>query len=217
MSDSYLTIALSEDEMNRCKEFSLKSAMTQQAVEFGQKNTKPRDTKEIARDNMIGKMAEVAVNKMLRRDFGIHYPVNFDIYGRGEWDDCDVQIRSWSIDIKSTRVGRWLLIELNKLRMRQRQSIDNIPDAIFMCRTRWDMEKDEPTGSVELIGCTSINNLVKNGTRIKRGSLLPNTSVKMMADNFGIRIDELNHDWEQIISHMLVSNPPQHYLIPNSF
>ena len=84
MSDSYLTIALSEDEMNKCKEFSLKSAMTQQAVEFGQKNTKPRDTKEIARDNMIGKMAEVAVNKMLRRDFGIHYPVNFDIYGRGE-------------------------------------------------------------------------------------------------------------------------------------
>ena len=91
---NYTVITLTPDEMQKCIEFSQKSAETQQDIEFGQKDTKPRPTKEIARDNLIGKMAEVAVLRMLREKYGIHYPVNYEIYPRGEWDDCDVKIVS---------------------------------------------------------------------------------------------------------------------------
>lgn len=131
---NYTVITLTPDEMQKCIEFSKKSAETQQAIEFGQKDTKPRPKEEIARDNLIGKMAEVAVLRMLREKYGIHYPVNYEIYPRGEWDDCDVKIGGWSIDIKSTRSGKWLLFETSKLQMRQNQKINNL-DALIMCRT----------------------------------------------------------------------------------
>ncbi len=77
------TIVLSAYDMERCVAFSKKSAESQQAIEFGQSDTVPRIPKEIARDNLIGKMAEVAVANMLREDFNLHYAVNFDIYPRG--------------------------------------------------------------------------------------------------------------------------------------
>ena len=122
----YKTLTLTEDEMRKCTVFSNKSAETQQAIEFGQKDTKARLVKEIARDNLIGKMAEVAVARMLRDEYRIHVPVIFDIYPRGEWDDCDIQIKTWTIDIKSTRTGRWLLFETGKLNMRVNQEIKTI-------------------------------------------------------------------------------------------
>lgn len=106
-------------------------------------------------------MAEVAVSRMLREEYGIHFPVNFDIYPRGEWDDCDVQIKAWTIDIKSTRSGKWLLFETSKLKMRQNQKINNLPDAVIMCRTPWDRDNDKPRGSVELIGAISVYALLK--------------------------------------------------------
>ena len=59
-------ITLSSFEMKQCRDFSLESAESQQPIEFGQHDTKPRSKKEIARDNLIGKMAEVGVAKMLQ-------------------------------------------------------------------------------------------------------------------------------------------------------
>lgn len=150
------TIVLSQYDMQRCVDFSKESAKSQQAIEFGQSDTVPRRIAEIARDNLIGKMAEVATTHMLREDFGLHFTVNFDIYPRGEWDDFDVQINGWNVDIKSTRTGQWLLFEVDKLRMRQNQKYNNLPDAIFMCRTPWNRELDEPKGAVKLIGAVSL-------------------------------------------------------------
>ena len=60
-------ILLSQDELERCMEFSQRSAPNQQAIEFGQRSTKARGTREIARDNLIGKIAEVAFSKMMRK------------------------------------------------------------------------------------------------------------------------------------------------------
>ena len=62
-----------------CVQFSNESAKSQQDIEFGQRNTAPRSIKEIARDNLIGKMAEVAVVKMLREDYQLHLPINYEI------------------------------------------------------------------------------------------------------------------------------------------
>ena len=206
----YKVITLTSDEMQKCIDFSNKSAETQQDIEFGQKDTQPRPMQEIARDNLIGKMAEVAVARMLREEFGIHYSVNFEIYPRGEWDDCDVQVKSWSVDIKSTRSGHWLLFEKSKLKMRQNQKINNLPDAVFMCSTPWGRDNDVPIGNVELIGAISLKTLLSNNEKVKhlkKGEFIPNTKAKLQADNLAVNFNDLNHDWKQIIAYM-VNNPP---------
>ena len=71
-------IVLSEYELEKCKKFSIKSAKNQQAIEFGQSDTKARSETEIARDNLIGKMAEVAFARMLKEDFEIDIPLDFN-------------------------------------------------------------------------------------------------------------------------------------------
>lgn len=205
------TIVLSAYDMARCIAFSKKSAESQQAIEFGQSDTVPRKTAEIARDNLIGKMAEVAVTRMLREDFNLHFTVNFDIYPRGEWDDFDVQINGWNVDIKSTRTGKWLLFEVDKLRMRKNQKNNNLPDAIFMCRTPWNRETDEPIGNVELIGAVSLGYLLSNNPTVKRlnkGDFIPNTRTSLQADNYGIHFDNIKSDWASIIPYMLHNSPP---------
>lgn len=65
-------IRLSQEELDRCIEFAKKSAPNQQAIEFGQRTTKPRGTNEIARDNLIGKIAEVAFSKMMKENYNIN-------------------------------------------------------------------------------------------------------------------------------------------------
>ena len=208
---NYIVITLTPDEMQKCIEFSQKSAETQQDIEFGQKDTKPRPTKEIARDNLIGKMAEVAVLRMLREKYGIHYPVNYEIYPRGEWDDCDVKIGGWSIDIKSTRIGKWLLFETNKLKMRQSQKINNL-DALIMCKTPWNMDKDEPIGTVELIGLISMKKLLSSDPKVKhlkKGDFIPNTKSKLQAENLAVAFDDLEHNWDMMIDYMTKNPPPK--------
>ncbi len=210
--ERYKIITLTPDEMQKCITFSEESAKSQQQIEFGQKDTKARSVKEIARDNLIGKMAEVAVSRMLREEYGIHFPVNFDIYPRGEWDDCDVQIKAWTIDIKSTRSGKWLLFETSKLKMRQNQKINNLPDAVIMCRTPWDRDNDKPRGSVELIGAISVYALLKNSNNkvifLKKHDFIPNTKTKLQADNLAIQFEDINHDWDKIIDYMVKNMPP---------
>lgn len=208
---NYTVITLTPDEMQKCVDFSQKSAETQQDIEFGQKDTKPRPTKEIARDNLIGKMAEVAVLRMLREKYGIHYPVNYEIYPRGEWDDCDVKIGGWSIDIKSTRSGKWLLFETSKLKMRQNQKINNL-DALIMCRTPWDRDKDAPKGSVELIGLISMKKLLSADPivkHLKKGDCIPNTNARLQAENLAVAFDDLEHNWDMMIDYMTKNPPPK--------
>lgn len=208
---NYTVITLTPDEMQKCIEFSKKSAETQQDIEFGQKDTKPRQTEEIARDNLIGKMAEVAVLRMLREKYGIHYPVNYEIYPRGEWDDCDVKIGGWSIDIKSTRIEKWLLFETNKLKMRQSQKINNL-DALIMCKTPWNMDKDEPKGTVELIGLISMKKLLSSDPKVKhlkKGDFIPNTKSKLQAENLAVAFDDLEHNWDMMIDYMTNNPPPK--------
>lgn len=209
--NKYKTVTLTPDEMKKCIDFSNDSAKSQQDIEFGQKDTKPRPPQEIARDNLIGKMAEVVVIRMLREEFNIHESVNFDIYPRGEWDDCDVRIYKWSVDIKSTRNGNWLLFETSKLKMRQNQVINNLPDVVFMCRTPWNRDSDLPIGTVELIGAISLEKLLSKDPKVihlKKGDFIPNTNARLQAENLAVKFDDLSHDWTKIIKYMVENNPP---------
>lgn len=211
-------ITLTPDELQKCKEFSIKSAKSQQAIEFGQSDTKARSISEIARDNLIGKMAEVAFACMLKEDFDIDIPLDFNVYARGKWDDNDLIINGWNIDIKSTRIGHWLLIEWSKLNFRQKQG--ELPHAFFMCKTAWDMDKDEPLGTVDLVGSISLNKLKAGAPHvhtIRKGELLPGTRTHLQADNFGVRFKNLNHNWSEVISYILEHEPPVLDTYPNPY
>lgn len=76
-------IRLSQEELDRCIEFSKKNAPSQQAIEIGQRTTEPRGTNEIARDNLIGKIAEVAFSKRMKENYSINVPLDFNNYPRG--------------------------------------------------------------------------------------------------------------------------------------
>lgn len=214
----YKTITLTAEELQKSKDFSVRSAQTQQAIEFGQSDTKARDISEIARDNMIGKMAEIAFSRMLKEDFNIEIPIDFEVYERGKWDDNDMIINGWNIDIKSTRIGHWLLIEWSKLNFRQKQG--KLPHAFFMCKTQWDTEHDAPLGTVELVGSISLNRLVANQPHvhsIRKGERLPGTRAFLQADNFGVKFEYLNSNWNEVINYILENPAPDLSMYPNPY
>lgn len=60
-----MIIDLSKSEIDKFIEFSNKYAKNQEKVEFRQLNTTTRSERRIIRDNLIGKVAEVAVSSMI--------------------------------------------------------------------------------------------------------------------------------------------------------
>ena len=199
------TVELTDYEFTLCGLFSHESAKTQQKIEFGQKTTVPRSVREIERDNMIGKMAEVAVAKTLHKDFGLHLPVNYEVYPRGECDDNDIVINNWSLDIKSTRRGRFLMLEYAKVNYRLESG--TMPDVVVACKTPWNEREDRPEGKrVDVIGCISTKRLVNPKSadvyRLRAGECIPGTMCRLQAGNYAVRFDKLS-DFHDSVEWML--------------
>lgn len=204
-----MKIKLSNEEIEFCLEFSKKCAKNQQDIEFGQHDTKARSKSEIARDNLIGKLAEVAFASFLQKNYNITAQLDFEYYPRGVWDGQDVEINSWRIDVKGTRPGaEWLLVEWNKLNFRKKE---NRPSHVYvMAIVGWDRKNDIPNGEVELIGYAYLEQLNNNisGTYIlRKGKKLPGKNVYLQADNYGIPFRLLKKDWSALINKMQSSSP----------
>lgn len=204
-------IVLTDAEMDKCREFSRISAASQQAIEFGQHTTKARPEKEIARDNLIGKMAEVAFSKMMKENYGVDVPLDFNYYPRGQWDGQDAEINGWRIDVKGTRSGgRWMLIEWNKLDFWQR---DNNPSHLFVMFTvDWDRSADQPTGEVSYQGAASLAKLkesVPTTVVLRKGAVIPGTQTHLQADNYGIRFGDLYKHLNHLVKFLLKAPPEQ--------
>jgi len=198
-------IVLTDAEMDKCREFSRISAASQQAIEFGQHTTKARPEKEIARDNLIGKMAEVAFSKMMKENYGIDVPLDFNYYPRGQWDGQDAEINGWRIDVKGTRSGgRWMLIEWNKLDFRQRDN--NLSHLFVMFTVDWDRSADQPTGEVSYQGAASLAKLkesVPTTVVLRKGAVIPGTQTHLQADNYGIRFGDLYKHLNHLVKFLL--------------
>ena len=198
-------IVLTDAEMDKCREFSRISAASQQAIEFGQHTTKARPEKEIARDNLIGKMAEVAFSKMMKENYGIDVPLDFNYYPRGQWDGQDAEINGWRIDVKGTRSGgRWMLIEWNKLDFRQRDN--NLSHLFVMFTVDWDRSADQPTGEVSYQGAASLVKLkesVPTTVVLRKGAVIPGTQTHLQADNYGIRFGDLYKHLNHLVKFLL--------------
>ena len=216
-----MVIRLTEEEIRRCVEFAYKCAGNQQRIEFGQRDTAERDVPEIGRDNLIGKIAEVAFAKMLRKRYHIDIDLDFNLYPRGEWDRQDMVINGWKIDVKGTKNnGRWMLIEWSKLNFRQRD--DELSHLYVMASVAWDRSRDLPTGNVNLVGCASINRLkpdVKYTHVLRKGSFIPGTrsNKPLQADNYGIRFSHLTTDWDSIMRKITTEQPPDTDSYPNPY
>ena len=195
--------------MQKCLAFSKRSATTQQAVEFGQSTTKKRSTEEIARDNMIGKMAEVAFAKIMGENYGVPVGLDFNYYPRGQWDDQDALINGWRIDVKGTRPGaKWLLVEWNKLNFRQRNN--NLSHAYVAFTVGWDRETDTPEGWVRFEGLASLCKMksdCKTTKTLRKGELIPGTRAMLQADNYGIRFTDLSKDLDRFVSFISKNQP----------
>ncbi len=189
-------ITLSDDEMRRCREFSGKSAVNQQPIEFGEKTTAPRSVQETARDNLIGKIAETAFSKMMRENYGIEIALDFNYYPRGEWDDQDAEVNGWRIDVKGTRQGgRWLLVDWNKLDFRQKDN--KLSHVYVMFSVGWNRDADQPTGHASYEGFVTLARLgkqVPNTEILPMKSYIPGTRKLLQADNYGILISEIYHN-----------------------
>lgn len=204
-------ILLSQEELERCVEFSLRSAPNQQAVEFGQRSTKARGTREIARDNLIGKIAEAAFSKMMLENYGIDVPLDFNYYPRGQWDNQDAVINGWRIDVKGTRKGgHWMLIEWNKLNFRQRDN--NLSHLYVMFSVDWDRAADLPTGCVSYEGAVSLEKLrasCRTTHILRKGEVLPGTHTILQADNYGIQFSDLYKQLDQLTKYLTEQKPPE--------
>lgn len=199
-----LLIRLSKDEIERCKAFSQKCALNQQEIEFGQKDTELSNIQEISRDNLIGKVAEVAFAKMMKEKYNLHIELDFNYYPRGKWDNQDAVINGWRIDVKGTQQGgKWLLIEWSKLKFRRKQNL--LSHFYVMSTVGWDREHDEPTEYLELVGYATLGKL-KNGYKntlvIRKGEMIPGTSTKLQADNFARNFEVLYKNWDLMIEYL---------------
>jgi hypothetical protein len=191
-------IELPKGDLVECGVFSVLSARTQQDIEFGDKSTKPRDVMEIARDNLIGKLAEKAFANFLRDEFEITVDLDFGIYPRGVWDNNDITLYNSLIDIKATRSGgRWLLIELNKLRFREKEN--KLPDYFVFNVTGWNRDKDVATGIVDIMGYCSREDISRATNFLKKGDCIPGTRTKLQTDNFAKHMADLETDWNRLI------------------
>ena len=203
-------IVISPDELEKCRVFSTTCAQNQQAIEFGQRTTAERPIEEIARDNLIGKIAEVAFVKMMKENYGLDIPLDFNYYPRGQWDNQDAEINGWRIDIKGTRKGgHWLLVEWNKLCFRQRDN--NLSHVYMMFSVEWDRVNDAPTGLVSYEGAASLAKLVPSELHthvLKQGSVLPGTRAVLQADNYGIQFRHLYKHLNTFVRHILAAPPP---------
>jgi len=214
-----MIITLTKEQLEKCNKFSYECAKNQQQIEFGQSDTIPRSIKEIGRDNMIGKIAEVAFSNMLNDRYGLIVPLDFEYYPRGKWDVQDAVINNWRIDVKCTRQGgRWMLIEWSKLNFRQKDN--DLSHLFVMASVMWNREMDIPTGKVDLIGSASILRL-KQGIStthvLYKGDCIPNTHMKLQSDNFGIKFENLEHNWDKVIGYITKHNPPCLNNYPNPY
>ena len=192
-------ILLTEEELELCRAFARNSAGSQQDIEYGERTTRPRSRAEMARDDLIGKIAEVAFAKMMGENYGIPIQLDFNCYPRGAWDDQDAQVNGWRVDVKGTRSGgQWLLIEWNKLDFRQREN--KLSHVYVLFTVGWDRTADQPTGTARYEGFVTLSRLgqgVLHTQVLPRGSRLPGKDLILQADNYGIRMEHLFRDpWD---------------------
>ena len=208
-------IVIPKEKVRECWAFSKECAKSQQSFEFGEANSHHRPADEIARDNMIGKLGEVALQQLFAK-FGIDVDLDMSIYGVGEWDRCDVEFNGWMLDVKCTQRGSHFLIEWNKLQFRA--DADELPHYFVMTRLARNNSitlngPESDTIGVDLVGYIDVRELVESNPSVlvlEPGDCIPGTNTPVTAKNFCIPfadITKLNNDWAHLAEQLNTETP----------
>lgn len=111
---------LKSESIKKCLHFASEMAYGEgyhKSQSFGNSNYN-RSTKEIFINTFQGKLAELAVyNELYSIGIRPDNPPEFDVWGKGRWEDCDFTLNNGAIraSVKSTKwFGNLLLLEKNK-------------------------------------------------------------------------------------------------------
>ena len=210
----FMEITLNHEMIEKCWVFANQCARTMRPLEHGEVLAKERSYEQIVHDTIVGKLGEVAVQEFLKQK-GITTQLDFDIYERGQWDDSDINVNGWKIDIKCTKKqGHNFLIEWNKLQFGS--DSEELPHYYLMTHLLDEVPSNElqiqqmKSFRVELIGYEDVRNLQTTNNNIlvlDRGAFIPGTNTEMIAKSYCIPFDQMRKDWEQFISRLNCETP----------
>ena len=209
-----MVITLNHEMLEKCWVFANQCARTMRPSEHGEASAKDRSYEQIVDDTIVGKLGEIAVQEFFKLK-GIPTQLDFDIYDRGQWDDSDINVNGWKIDIKCTKKqGHNFLIEWNKLQFGSDSG--ELPHYYLMTHLLDDVPRDEhqfrkiQSFRVEVIGYEDVRNLQSTNNDIlvlDRGAFIPSTNTKMIAKSFCIPFGQMKNDWELFIAQLENETP----------
>jgi len=180
---------LNKPEYEKCKKFAEESSPSQREYRSGGDDI--REVKQISDDTLRGKIAEVVSKKFLEQDplnvTGIK--LDFEVFGRGEWDESDFKISEKKISVKSSKpFARWLLLETKDL-----ERGDTYDYYIFIL-------VDEKKGTGWIKGFVSKEEMLQVDDKtldLKKGDKIPKTYTSLDAANHARHIDNLHNSEEE--------------------
>ncbi len=146
------TIQVEPELLKQCNEFARTMGAMNQAKEFNSNQVRARSADAVARDILIGKVAECAVWQYLVSKGVKMKPVDFEIKGEGVKDSGDLDTETGKqVSVKSTEFGRRLMVHTPQLYW-------DLADFYVVCNTV--MDGDVATGSVTIRGYAAQSDLV---------------------------------------------------------
>jgi len=103
-------ISETDPDLKKCDTFAIECSSPHRNYRSGGKTRRNMD--QIRQDMFRGKVGEIAVKKHLEPIGLRDIELDFNNYGKGGWDNGDIQINDKIISVKSTaHYSRYLMIE----------------------------------------------------------------------------------------------------------
>ncbi len=205
------------DIVNKCFEFAYEMAFGKghhrDHRTGGQERRLPID---IFRNTLQGKIAEVVLHNALKANGIVCNPIDFDIYGKGIWDDTDIEYSGIKISVKSAAYfSNLLLLETkdwdSKGHYLPNKEDDNLThkydyfvmvriepntNALFkngISKTELKSEINTLDWFYDIAGCCSlktVKHIIKHGYILPQNAML-NGRTPMDAENYYIQAGDL--------------------------
>lgn len=180
------------------------------AADYGRRVGGRKRNPDLVNNHFIGKLGEIAFQKMLRR-YGINVTIDFNDYDIGHWDNNDVQFQGWTIDVKCFKMSTpEYYIDFKKLNFREQAG--QLPHYFVITRHADGLNiKSLPeTIPIEICGFVDIRdfwNQKDNIRIIHAGDVLPETKIKADGEYYAEDIHILANDWTRWIHSLMTETP----------
>lgn len=180
------------------------------AADYGKRVAIKKKKESLANSHFIGKLGEIALQKMLHR-YNIDVTIDLNDYAIGGWDNNDIHFNGWDIDVKCLKAKSDVCyIDFAKLNFREKDG--QLPHYFVITRHLDVLDiKDLPDKTrIEMSGFIDIRAFWKDDGRIKNlhaGEILPGTKVRADREYYISEIQNLEHDWVGWARNLMVQTP----------